>query len=108
MGDHQKTPPTVIIISLFALIVFGRHNASRPQSHSAQHTSLQHAYIRFTIGNISMTESLLSRKTGVAAVMRIIKTCKPDGNYELENKWFNLLFVGISNIKFDKRKKQTF
>ena len=49
----------------------------------------------YNIGNISMTESLLSRKTGVAAVMRIIKTCKPDGNYELENKWFNLLLWGL-------------
>jgi len=53
-----------------------------------------------------MTESLRSRKTGVAAVMRIIKICKPDGNYELENKWFNLLLWGsvIQNLMSAKNK----
>jgi len=33
-----------------------------------------------------MTKSLLSRKTGIAAVMRVIKTSKLYRNYELENK----------------------
>jgi len=49
-------------------------------------TSLQCTYIRFTVGNISMTESLLPRKTGIAGVMRVIKTSKLYRNYELENK----------------------